>query len=99
MKTAPLFDQKHAAIIIRDSLMKKLHDLQIRILLAERFKENVVVFPTIQSRPGLLTTSLGDMLSEQDDLVHKIETINNALDRADDLEMKLFAQEAKRRHK
>src|SRR5690348_4683026 len=81
----PLFDSKRAALIIRDARIRRLHELQQRILLVERFGKEAVVFPGVQTRLGSVT-SHEEMLVEHARIVQEINKLNGAIDAASDVE-------------
>ena len=91
MNEDPMFDPKRTASILRAYFMQQLHDLQKRILIIERFGPDAVPWPKIQSRLGSIHTLQQD-LDEHTALVAKIRALTFALERADEMDMKAFAE-------
>jgi len=82
----PLFNPKHTAQIVRSHLLSELNELQQRILLVERFGEDAVPYPRIQTTiPSV--SKLEDMLADHRDLVEKIKLLTKAIDKADEREI------------
>lgn len=94
----PLFDSKRAATIIRNHLMRELHDLQVKIMHAERFGPHSVIYPDIQTKPGLVR-SVDEMKKRHDQYVDQINRLNEALEKADEIEIAHMVAAIKERHR
>jgi len=91
MSEDPMFDPRRTASILRTYFMQELHDLQKRILIIERFGPDAVPWPRIQSKLGSIHT-LQEELDKHTALVAKIRALSFALERADEMNIKEFAE-------
>jgi hypothetical protein len=78
------FDPRRAIGIIHSSLLDDLARLQTRILHAERFGEDVVLYPGISTRLGTRVKPLADLIQKHGELVQQIRALERVLDAADE---------------
>lgn len=85
------FDPRRAAGLIRHALMQDLAGVQQKILIVERFGNDAVPSPGIQSRLGSLHT-VEEMQKKHDDLAAQIRTLTTVIDKADELNIQEFVR-------
>jgi hypothetical protein len=85
----PIFDERRTATMVRDQLLDSLRNLQMRILLRERFGADMAEPATFIARLGGVD-SLDEMLARHAELVRQIRAISAAIDQASEVEMRDF---------
>lgn len=84
------------ANMVRRSLIQKLHDVQINILVRERFGATAVLHPDIQTKLDLTLWPLEELQERHDELVDQIRTLSDRIDIANEQEILAFVNSIKR---
>lgn len=83
----PMFNPREVAGIIQQHQVERLHRIQQRILLVERFGEDAVTMPML-GRPG--TDTLAQLIGEHDAVLKQIRAIQKVREAASEADLRAF---------